>query len=146
MSKHSCICWRSSTVGCGRDQDVRKTTNSHTKKKKPIVSSASLRLFTAVRCVSAPVQTTSADFGVHAFIYYAHSFCMLETTTDIWPPLWLRHLPCSTEGEMELRAGPLQCLGTLHGTDRAWARVNLFNLAQARFVRRARAWTWLSSH
>lgn len=70
------------------DQVVRKNTNSHTKKKKPIVSSARLRLFTAVQRVSAPVQSTSMDFGVHAFIYYAHSFCMLETTaTDIWAPL-----------------------------------------------------------
>lgn len=115
---------------------LEKNANSRTKKKTPIVSSARLRLFTAVQCVSAPVQNTSMDFGVHAFIYYAHSFCVLETTaTDIWVPLWLQL--SSTEGEMEPTAGPLQCLGTLHGTDRghtwtssAWPRHALWNVPE----------------
>lgn len=145
MSKRSSLCTQSGTVVCGMDQVVRKTTNSHTNKKKPTVSSARLHLFTAVQCFPAPVKNTSMDFGLW-FSLLCQFFLYIGDDSNGHLGGFAISTSCSTEGEMELTAGPLQCLGTLHGTDRAWAHVNLFNLAQASFVKRARGWTWLSSH
>lgn len=106
MLEYACICKQSTPVGGSMHRVGLQTANAHTKKHKPLVTSARLHLcmFTQLNGISAPVFNTSMDNGV---------VTMPETPKMTISPVFLLQLSlCSSEDEMGY-SSTLPCLGTV---------------------------------